>query len=176
MPKIISDNGARLAPDGGWQAHADLIAEAAKQAHKPRVAGPRENLQPGRVHLVWRAPQCEATANSTGQRCKCRVIRGASRCFLHGGLSEVPAHPSNIAAYRDGRIQAKLDANAARKAFYLHEPATRQVVKTAWETAGGAQRRRRAKWTDLLAGAQAISSDDTGRAFQRWLSAIRPIE
>lgn len=178
MPRTHAPCGGRLRPDGTWKEFAAQVEEAA--AKRARAPKPKPqpvnlaNLRPGGVEQLRQAPRCVATARISGERCKGPAVRGAALCSQHGGLLVVPAHPAN--ARRLEQLQGIAAAQEARQAFFAHPPAIRLATSQAWKEAQGAKRRRRNKWRHMLEGAQALSLNDNGRAFRRWLASLNDTE
>lgn len=169
--------GGRVRPDGGWKKYIaevmehDRAAQRAAPKHKPTEAA-LANLRPGRMRLVDKAPRCVAMARSTGQPCKAARVLGSTLCAMHGGLLEVPSHPGSRREWggaRGERLQAAIDARIAMAGY---PKAIRDAVHAAYRAAEGAKRRRRDKWPTLLAGAQALTADPSGKAFRRWLADL----
>ncbi len=170
--------GGRIRPDGGWAGYLQAVREAAvaaKRRERPKheiTKSQLDALRPGRIRLVDKAPRCAAIAVKTGNRCRCAAVRGSTLCHNHGGLMEVPQHPATIRIWggeAGERMQAAIDARIAFAAF---PKAIKDAVGSAFRATVDAKRRRRGKWPTLLAGAQALDNDPSGKSFRRWLADL----
>lgn len=149
-------------PAGGWQAFASKV-----EAQPPRLRrgkGSQAHLAACRetdFHSARAAPRCSVIRKG-GSRCGCPAIRGAKRCYWHGGLLEVPDHPGNRAQVE--KYHARAAKARARNQLYSL-PKHARIQATALAIAGGAGR----NWHIILQGAQAILQDDGGLALRRWI-------
>ena len=156
-----------------WEEYKVRAEKAAKRSHS--TMGTIENLRPT-AQPPWPAPedrQCQAVTKTLGRRCKSWAVRGASRCVKHGGLREVPDHPSNGRAWRSGEIEVHDRKHQAAK--WLRE--TQENKKAGTEMRQLLRERRiPAHAVNVKAGIEAQRQDDNGRAWRRFLAANLPKE
>jgi hypothetical protein len=129
------------------------------------------NLQPGRIWLTKKAPQCVVIKRS-GERCKAPAMRGARRCYYHGGAYEVPEHPTSRRLLREG----KLDLADARVAAVQKWRMTPEENKQAVEDVAGPWTARR---SPLHAeGAEAIGAidQDGGAAWRAFVKKCKEMK
>jgi hypothetical protein len=164
----VAPNGGRFAPAQGWDAFAAEVA--AHKAPKPRGSNCPENLNmAGNAAHFSLAPQCTCIARNSGQRCKRPAVRGSARCNKHGGLLDVPGHPSNRRLLLAGHYAHKEASSAARKALLEFPRAIQQTARQA--VAALPSRLRHGRWHQLalqLATALAEAPNDNGRQLRRW--------
>lgn len=98
--------------------------EIEEQPHEQRVG----RLKYGGIPCdITKLPRCQATAKSTGKRCRQVAMKGKCVCFIHGGKSP-GAKAGNTNALKTGLYTA--EAIADRQ--YL-----RQLIKSAKDLISG---------------------------------------
>lgn len=112
--------------------------------------------------------QCDFVRRD-GTRCKHPALRGgvATRCSKHGGLREMPEHPS---AWRIlEAVQQGAATQEIRRTLDVSPPSEegQRAALDACAAAGISQSTGR-----RIAGAQAYDTPDGGRAWRRWLDHI----
>lgn len=148
-----------MRPQQGWKAFAAAVEASGDR--RRRGKGSQLHLVPKDASAFAVAPRCSVIRQGgAGERCRCPAVRGASRCYWHGGLLEVPAHPGNRKQLE--KYHARIARAAARTQTYLLPREARQQAALHYRGAGR-------DWHAILAGAQAYLQDDGGLAFRRWM-------
>lgn len=149
---------------------ADL-AEAASTKKRKNHPGNAETLTNCRnIASLWgqqipKGRQCSFT-HKTGKRCGCWAMRGARYCWKHGGLLDVPNHPSAVKALP--YIEAEQAHRAAQQEIRKHDPHTVELIRQSIIAKGYTT----AQPGDIIEGVKAYNTDDNGRAYRRWLGQL----
>ena len=155
------------------QIASDKAAKAARK--KPRQMHPAslDNLQARDLAAAWwskpipQAKRCQHRNKATGQQCRRWAMKGARRCYDHGGLMDNPHHKA--AAKALPRLDEALSRRIARQEIATHDPQTiQQVTSAALARSGGAAPHP----AEILTGIKALAIDDGGAAFRRWLAQL----
>lgn len=146
---------------------------AGKPGRGPRPGSGRTNIPPinrpppppeRRCQHVW------TVGERAGKQCPHWAIKGASRCYCHGGIRDVPTHRAAIKLVRSGMVQAEIARRLARQTAYLPEHRAARIVVAKLLKGIGINPLGHAPI--LLAGILAYEEDDAGRAWRRWSDTI----
>lgn len=92
----------------------DQVAKAARRLPRrtrqgrPAVANLSEEGRAMGLASMRSAPRCSASKRD-GEPCKNPRVNGGTKCRMHGGLRQVPEHPSNLRAFADGSLYDRLE-------------------------------------------------------------------
>jgi hypothetical protein len=153
-------------------------AAAVKQAKRKGHPNP-QNLKRGDTSPLWAQPipdkrRCDHVYSDTGrnrekgrvgQQCKRWAMHGASRCNDHGGYRQNPEHPATVRRLAD--IEMMHAAAQARIAIHTADPHIAQHVKTSIHSRGLPLSPQ-----TIAAGIDAITRDDNGKAWRRYLDQL----
>lgn len=158
---------------------AEFMERAAKASAARQQRGTRAAHEDACANLlrvkVHPTPERRCTfIHKSGERCKLWMVRGATRCHVHGGLRQVPEHPAVIRHYRRGTL---LTAHKRKLALYqmIREvpPQVRQSVRDALRAAGWGRISPAILWDACKVWMQ--SQDDGGRAWRRHMAELKPL-
>jgi hypothetical protein len=157
----------------GLSAKLQALADAAStRKAKPKAkGGPVENLtNAGNPQYLWgraipKGRRCQFK-HKTGKRCGCWAVKGSKLCWQHGGLLDVPDHPSAAKALH--YVEAEQARRAARQELRAYDRQTVETIRQAIKAKGHTT----AQPWDTLEGVQAYTQDDNGRAYRRWLANL----
>ena len=149
------------------------LTDLAEAASKPKARSWRrsaDHLPCGDPAHLWGRPipkgrRCQHKGK-TGQQCRRWAMKGARRCWDHGGLLDNPHHPS--APRWIAEIEAAAAKQAINKEIRTHDPQTVAAVRQAATTHSGAP----PSGGDILQGLKALAQDDNGKAWRRWLNTL----
>jgi hypothetical protein len=188
---IAPKSKGRVAPVGGWK-RFKLLCELAHKGRKPKAKGEvapqslanlRERHTAEALAAARLARPCSCRSKA-GRPCRNPAVTGSDKCWQHGGLLEVPQHPSNAPGGAGDRATARREAERHAREQWKDFPREIQAqVLHALSTAGLPDGRgTRAPNRTKLAGAQALHQayasepegreGDGGRAFRAWLDTL----
>ena len=129
-----------------YAAQAALFVQVQRERAKRRPGGlPSADAGAARLRRVRMSGgpsvQCSA-AKRDGARCGSSPMRGASRCWVHGGCEQAPDMPAAARAYLAGRLPL-----GRLRRWADHPSAKHDAALAEWVRSAGAKRRakRRAK-------------------------------
>ena len=158
-----------------WRTYLKAVAEAARKPRRGRPGPPSNPIDPAlgpkALHGNGPPPQerrCQYS-NREGRQCRKWAMRGATRCFAHGGCRQVPDHPASIRLYHNGRITANDARRRASAIIYSkHHKAGRAAVMTAQRSLPYELSREA-----IADGILSYYADDAGKAWRQWLDQIK---
>lgn len=98
-PKVGADAASVI--KAASQAANFIQAQRARAKRTPRIASPLDIRLVRKTGLV--GVQCAAMKRD-GSRCRGTAMRGARRCWKHGGYEQAPDQPAAARAYLAGRL------------------------------------------------------------------------
>lgn len=149
-----------------WKTRAYAAAAAAAKRKKPEQTHKSKPVTT--IADKWPCPpekQCDFVNFKTGHRCKSYRMRGATRCITHGGARQNPEHPASIRLVNNGVVDRIAARREARDLIRYHP--MRATVTEALEAAG-----MTAAPETVWQGIQALSLDDGGKGWRRFLARI----
>lgn len=162
----------QVGPRGGRRrTKADLV-KLAESASKPRRRTPPEaasHLPCGDPATLWGKPipkgrRCQHKSKA-GKACRNWALVGASRCWQHGGILETPDSP--VAARWIADIEHAVTKAEINREIRTYDRETVQAVRDAAKSHG-----RAPSGADILEGLKALTAEDNGRAWRRWLAHL----
>lgn len=154
-----------------WDEYLERVTTAAQ---KPKSVGgctianlkrggpePLLNVRPER--------QCDfkhTKGAKAGHRCRRWAMKGARRCYHHGGMRQNPEHPSAVK-----RLHDALHIDAGRKAAQSLKDAPPKARATVEQALRDNDLPLRVQ--TVAAGVDAYQRDDNGRAWRRWLKEAK---
>lgn len=157
-------------PACSWEEYVERARRAERRGRAGAKPGTDNRDNFTHKPLTWPAPEekrCTFEGKVLGRRCKAYAVKGASRCWMHGGLREVPDHPANGRAYRKGLIDQHTQHLSARDKLYSEvSPQERESAREACRANGIP-----AIPLNLMAAVEALRADDGGRAWRRFVAS-----